>query len=310
MITIAALIFSGLLAALAYGLYNSRRVRFRTLRVGSVVVTGNEPLKELEVLHISDIHSSRKTAHKLAKIESLSEKLWDFVFITGDLIEDDTGIEHVSAALGKLKTRYGKFAVLGNHDYYSYRPRNVNQWFKVVFGNVLKLRKNFCRVANDIERLLEKLDQNGVRVLRNDVVEGVTEQGRSYQVFGIDDPKVGRDNPAALYRYKNFEALRLVLMHSPERLENILPLEPEIVMCGHTHGGQVRVPFFGALYTDSDAPRKGASGFVSIERCRLHISSGFSAGLAFPYRFYSPPEITQLIISQSVCSPPESVKTT
>jgi len=302
LIPITALLICGLLAYFGYGLYNSRRIGFRTLRAGRAVETTPEGVKELNILHLSDIHTTGTTGQRLAAIEAVSGKVWDFVFITGDLIDDDTGIEPVAGALGKLKAKYGKYAVLGNHDYFSFQPENILQWLEILWGNLARVSENGCKIPNDTARLQSSLDRIGVRILRNEVIEGRTDQGCPYQIFGIDDPTTDRDNPSALYDRKQGEALRLVLMHSPQRLESIRPLEPELIMCGHTHGGQIRVPFLGAISTRSDAPRRAASGLVSLAGCSLHISPGVGAGLNFPYRFNSPPEITELVIPQVVAA--------
>ena len=300
------LLFCGLSAVLVCELFSGRRIRFRTLKLGPAVKAEADRLEELRILHLSDIHASGSTDRRLAAVEAMSEKEWDFVFITGDLIEDDSGIEPVAEALGKLKAKYGKFAVLGNHDYFSFQPQNIVQWFKVVLGDMIGSRDITCRVPNDLDRLLDSLEFVGVRVLRNEVEQVVTDRGCLCQIFGMDDPTTDRDNPAALYESKNEEALRLVLMHSPERMESVRPIDPKVVMCGHTHGGQIRIPFFGALFTSSDAPRKAASGLIYLGGCRVHISSGMGAGQVFPYRINSPPEITELLISQAVAAPDRS----
>ncbi|MBN2289967.1 MAG: metallophosphoesterase [Candidatus Glassbacteria bacterium] len=298
MTVIVFLAACSLAAFLLYGLYNSREVRFRTIRLHPAAGSGDGGGPVLKILHLSDIHKGRFTGRGLDSLETLGGKVWDFVFVTGDLIEDDTGIEPAAEAIGKLKARYGKFAVLGNHDYFSLRPRNIAQWFKVIFGDAIENQQSVICVPNDIDRLLEALERSGVRVLRNEVVEGVTEQGIPFQIFGIDDPCTEQDDPAGLYRRKQVEALRLVLIHCPLRLKNVRPIDPEIVMCGHTHGGQVRLPWLGALRTASDAPRRAASGLISLDGCRVHISSGIGAGINFPIRFNSPPEITELLLPQ------------
>ncbi|MEA2062343.1 MAG: metallophosphoesterase [Gemmatimonadota bacterium] len=286
----------GILAFLAYELYNCRRIRFRTLELDLEGEAGDGDSDRLSILHISDIHATARTGRRLAALEALSHKQWDLVFITGDLIENDSGIEPLATVLGRLRARYGKYAVLGNHDYLYCKPKNIVQYFQVLFGSTHNRYSNSCCVENDIPRLVRTFEGHGVRVLGNELAEGVTSQGRPFQIFGIDDFLTGRDDPAALYSRKKDEALRLVLMHSPCRLEDIRPLDPALVLCGHTHGGQVRVPFFGALSTGSDASRRAASGMVELGGCRLHISSGVGAGAVFPWRIYAPPEITEIII--------------
>lgn len=229
----AALLIVAITAFLIYGLLRSRKIRFNSFFFEPKGETYSGSTQPLNILHLSDIHGSRSTVQRLSAVEAMSEKLWDFIFITGDLIEDNTGIGSLADVLGRLKARYGKFAVLGNHDYFHFVPCNIFQWIRVVLGGVFStLLPDDCRMPNDIDHLRSSLESVGVWVLRNEAVEGVTEQGCSYQIFGIDDPVTKRDNPATLYHRKDHKALRLVLIHSLERMEELCPLDPDLVICG------------------------------------------------------------------------------
>jgi len=291
-------ILAALALAVVLEILRNRKVRFRTLRIPSEYAAALNEKAEIGILHISDIHLTSSTLHRLKPLERLAEKQWDFIFITGDLIDDESGIEPVCEALGRLRARYGKYAVLGNHDYICFRARNIFQWFRVLIYPVTGSPPSFC-AKNDIEPLADCLEQNGIKLLRNQLEEGVTESGGKFQIIGIDDPSTERDKPYGLYQFVNEDAFRLVIMHSPRRLQAIHLFKPDLVLCGHTHGGQIRLPFFGALSTHSDASRRESSGLVFLGGCRVHISPGIGSGSVLPIRILSQPEITEIILEQS-----------
>jgi len=297
-LTVAAItILAALTFAVTFDILRNRRIRFRTLRIPARYSAAIDGKTKFRLLHISDIHLTSSTLHRLKPFEKLADTEWDFVMITGDLIDDESGIEPVSRALGRLKARYGKYAVLGNHDYICFCAKNIYQWFRVLTYSLFGKPPSFCP-KNDIERLAACLEQNHITLLRNQLKEGVAEHGVKFQIIGIDDPSTDRDDPACLYSSVNEDAFRLVIMHSPCRLGAISPLKPEIVLCGHTHGGQIRFPVFGALSTHSDASRREPSGLVNLEGCRVHISPGMGSGRIVPFRILSPPEITEIVLEK------------
>ncbi len=284
--------------AVALDIFRNRKIRFRTLRIPSEYSGSSNGKSGFRILHVSDIHLTSSTMQRLKPFENLAETKWDFVLITGDLIDDDSGIEPVCKALGRLEAKYGKYAVLGNHDYICFSAKNFYQWVRILINAFFKLPTSFCS-SNDIEHLAACLKENGITLLQNQLEERVSENGEKFQIIGIDDPSTDRDKPAGLYSSVNEDAFRLVIMHSPCRLRAIRPFKPEIVLCGHTHGGQICFPLFGALSTQSDASRRKSSGLVYLEGCRVHISPGIGAGRIVPFRIFAPPEITEIVLEQS-----------
>ncbi|OGG06730.1 MAG: hypothetical protein A3F83_16210 [Candidatus Glassbacteria bacterium RIFCSPLOWO2_12_FULL_58_11] len=289
-------LFSALALAVVFEMLRNLRIRFRTLNI--LIPSSGEPGRDsrYSILHISDIHLTRDSLSRLEPLRKLAGREWDFILITGDLIDDDSGIAPVCKVLGALKARYGKFAVLGNHDYTAYRARNPWQWLKLLSLTFYPVRFEVFCAPNAIDRLAGTLERNGIRLLRNELAEGWTESGEAYQIFGIDDPSTNKDDPAPLYGSVRENALRLVIMHSPRRVESVKPFQPDLVLCGHTHGGQIRLPFFGAISTHSDAPRRACAGLTNLAGCRMHISPGMGAGRVLPFRILAPPEITEIVL--------------
>ena len=253
--------------------------------------------ESLRILHISDTHLCSSTLKRLEALEFAVDGKWDLVFVTGDLIENDSGIKPITEALSKLDATYGKYAVFGNHDYFGYTCSNPYEWAINILGCFRKQTGDKYGHENDIGALKEHLENDaGVKVLINETIEIETSFGRSIQIFGIDDPSKKRDKAELLYDKVNPEALRIVIMHSPHNLKSIKPLRPEIILCGHTHGGQVRLPFIGPVTSASDAPRDKSAGTVELEGMRVHVSFGLGAGKLFPFRFNSPREITEILL--------------
>jgi uncharacterized protein len=281
---------------LGFEVWRCTKIGFRSLKV-SATDGAKVAFPELRILHLSDIHLTAGRVGMLDRLTFLQRRKWDFVVVTGDLIDDNSGIEPVCRFLERFDTTCGKYAVLGNHDFKSIRAASWASWF-YMFGRVVFMNNGRgLGEANDIARLSRNLAESGVCLLRNEIAEGKLPGGSEFQVFGIDDPTTGRDSPAELYPHKNNAALRVVLTHGPRAIAKLAPLEPELVFCGHTHAGQIRLPVLGAITTRSDADRHRCSGLVQLDGCRLHISPGVSAGRLFPLRMLARPEVTEIVLS-------------
>jgi uncharacterized protein len=280
---------------LGFEAWRCTKIGFRSLKI-PVATAIQESFPELRILHLSDIHLTAGRVGMLDKLAFLQRRKWDFVMVTGDLIDDDSGIEPVCRFLGRFDSSCGKFAVLGNHDFKSIGASSCAAWLYIFARVVLMNNSRNIGETNDIDRLSRTLAENGVRLLRNEATEGKLPEGGEFQVFGIDDPISGLDKPKDLYPQKKSTALRFVLTHGPKAIAKLARLEPELVFCGHTHAGQIRLPGLGAITTRSDADRRNCSGMVQLDGCRLHISPGVNAGRLFSLRFLARPEVTEIIL--------------
>ncbi|MCS7483396.1 metallophosphoesterase [Umezawaea endophytica] len=277
-------------ATLAYAAGIERR--HWTLRQATVPVLapGSSPLR---VLHISDLHMLPGQKSKQRWVAALDELEPDLVVNTGDNLAHMQAVPAVVRALGPLLARPGVF-VFGSNDYFAPRPKNPVRYLlpsaktKRVHGINLPWRD--LRAA-----MVERgwLDLTHVR--RTFQVAGQT-------VFaaGLDDPHLKRD------RYEDIAgpadenaALRLGVTHSPEPrvLDPFAADGYDFVMAGHTHGGQLRVPGYGALVTNCDLDRARARG---VSRWGAHMWLNVSAGLGTspyaPVRFACPPEASLLTL--------------
>lgn len=247
------------------------------------------PLPEIDILHLSDLHLYKGRGEALPFLRKIARQEYDFIFVTGDLIENNSGIPLAAEALKPFRARYGKFAVLGNHDYYHTR-------FEDVFRKTGGLPVNPESKLNDIPRLIDEMANIGVEVLRNERRD-VPLGDNGVTIAGVDDPYVARDDIRATFDGFSKTGPLFVLVHSPEKHPEIAPLNPDMVFSGHTHGGQVCLPFIGPITTRSKAPRRYAKGLLRENGTVFYTSRGVGTGRLTRPRFWCPPEATLFRVS-------------
>jgi predicted MPP superfamily phosphohydrolase len=208
----------------------------------------------------------------------------DLIVATGDLIEDDTGIEPAVNALNSLEARLGRFYVLGSHDYYKSR-------FRSPVGYLSGPREPLRSRPADTARLEAGLQDKGWRALTNRT-EVVDVAGGTIRMAGVDDPFLDRHRTDHIARGST-DVLAIGLTHSPDVVSEFLLAGFELVLAGHTHGGQVRLPF-GAPVTNCSIPSALAGGLHRIGDGWLHVSPGLGTGRYAPIRLGNRPEATLL----------------
>ncbi|RJP31004.1 MAG: hypothetical protein C4527_08690 [Candidatus Omnitrophota bacterium] len=240
-------------------------------------------LPPLTILHLSDFHFYHGRTARVRFLHSLAAEPVDFIFITGDLIDDDSGIDLCLQALRPLQARYGIYCVFGNHDY-------VHIGFRDLFhrtGAPPRRRYHF----NDVNRLMDALRDMGITVLQNERTE-VNVEGTVFTIAGIDDPYLYRDDIAKTFDGYEKENPCFVLVHTPDRYAEISAYHPVMVFSGHTHGGQVCLPFVGPIVTRTTAPRQFTSGLVRMNGSVFHTTRGVGSGRLTRPRLFCPPEVT------------------
>lgn len=223
-----------------------------------VVVASDWHLTENSLWRVTTVDRARRI------VQAINAAQPDVILLPGDFIaaplaelaESALSEREVAQVLGGLKARLGVFAVLGNHDW-----------------------------VNDGATMVTELRQVGIHVLQNDA----TPLGRSaLWVVGVGDHSTGHSKPAAAMRQVPVGAQVLALMHDPASL-TALPSVQGLVVAGHTHGGQVYLPGYGALITRSAAPRQWAYGWVTHGTNRMYVTSGIGVSI-LPVRFNMRPE--------------------
>jgi predicted MPP superfamily phosphohydrolase len=181
-------------------------------------------------------------------------------------------------------------AVLGSNDYWAPRFRNPLTYFT---GPSSRRHRRAGR--NPWRELVEGLEARGWTVLSN-------RRGRvgDVELAGMDDPHIRHDDPGVAVP-PNGEVparLRLGVVHSPYRraLDAFAGNGYDLVLAGHTHGGQVRLPGVGALVTNCDLPRDRVRGLSRWGGSWLHVSAGLGTSKYAPFRFACRPEASLLTV--------------
>lgn len=275
-------------AGLGYAVAETRMFRLRRAEV-PVLAPGSAALK---VLHISDLHLTPAQRLKQEWVRGLAALEPDLVVGTGDFIAHPEAVPALIDCLGDLLAVPGCF-VLGSNDYYAPKAKNPARYLLPdrghrSHGNELPWRD-----------LVAALTGEGWVDLTN-TSDLIKAGEREIELRGIDDSHIGRDEYGFVAGPADPTAdLRLGVMHSPEprNIEAMADDGFELVLAGHTHGGQLRVPRYGALVTNCGLERSRARGLSPWdERTWLHVSAGLGTSPYAPVRFSCPPEATLLTL--------------
>lgn len=253
-----------------------------------VLSPGSTPLR---VLHLSDIHMRPTQRHKQAWLRDLARWDPDLVVNTGDNLSHPKAVPAVVQALGDLLAVPGVF-VFGSNDYFAPKLKSPTKYLTDkdhrVHGNPLPWQD--LRAAFNERGWLDLTHSR-----RDFEVAGLT-----IAAAGVDDPHIGRDRYDAIAGKPSPAAnLSLGVVHAPYTrvLDRFAADGYQLVLAGHTHGGQLCLPFYGALVTNCDLDRsraKGASHWGA--HTALHVSAGIGTSPFAPARFCCRPEATLLTL--------------
>ena len=223
----------------------------------------NEQLQNIKIVFVSDFHVSSSDKKRLDKIiQKINAEKPDIVLSVGDYVNghkhDSTmPIEDIAKSLAQIKSKYGFYTTLGNHD----------GWY----GN---------------DRIKQAFEQNGITVLANGNT-GVNISDKMIYIAGVED--LGTGKPDIKKAVNNTLSPVILLTHNPD----IFPDVPDFVtltLAGHTHGGQIRIPFFGPIKTYSKYGAKYAYGYIAENNKQMIVTKGIGTSI-LPIRFNCMPEI-------------------
>jgi predicted MPP superfamily phosphohydrolase len=237
----------------------------------------------LTLLHLSDLHFVRADDRKARFLSTLPTP--DVTIVTGDFLAEPEGIPAAVEAVRAVRGRLGSWFVLGSNDYFVPQPKNYFDYFR----ESRRRRRVRRGKAHD---LVHELLTDGWEDLSN-TRRLLSLDGLAVELLGLDDAHIGRHDLRVAPR-RDTDRFGIALMHSPDSAAEAAALGYELVLAGHTHGGQVRLPFVGALVTNSDMPRRLVAGPIRLGTALLHTSPGLGTGKYAPFRFWCRPEATIL----------------
>ena len=217
-------------------------------------------IAHFRVVQISDTHCDKKARLEKILVDTIVSLKPDVIVFTGDTINHPSALPLFHSTMTKLKAPLGKFAVTGNWDF--------SRWSNLdLFGGTgfEELRSN--------EKIVHKEG------------ESISLSGVAYEDGKHSFRVVGKLKP---------DIFKLFLYHNPDLIEYFGDIPIDLYLCGHTHGGQVALPFYGALTTLSRHGKRFEAGLYQQGKIQLYVNRGIGldGGIAPRVRFFARPEIT------------------
>ena len=225
------------------------------------------------LLHLTDLHLRGNEAYDRRLVNLIREAAPDLVVLTGDYLDDLRRLPELTRVISQISGCYPVLAVLGDND------------------------------MPEAARIQSALEEGGARVLRNEG-EHLEIKSATLYVAGIDDPRFTSSDLVQALKKRGQEAVPAVLLsHSAEIFPQALANDVDLLLCGHTHSGQVCLPLWGALYTNDRLGRRYASGLLREGQLQIHVSTG--VGWAkLPVRLFCLPEVVRIRLRRGQSSQP------
>jgi predicted MPP superfamily phosphohydrolase len=246
----------------------------------------------IDILHVSDLHAVQERG----RLRSIQRRLLrgltpDILCLTGDGCERAVDVPGLVEILEAARPRLGAFAILGNHEYDA--SDHLRGWRRTLVGTLSPLRsRGRSSGPAEADEIAARLRSAGLTVLRN-AGQRLVVDGRALWVAGCDSAWAGRHDVAAAMAGRRDDEPCLGLIHEPTVAFEGAAAGMELILAGHTHGGQVRLPGLGALITNAGDDRlKSARGLQQVGDAVLHITTGL--GQATALRFGCRPEAVWL----------------
>lgn len=262
-----------IICAALFSYYQNNKLDWNSYTITSQKLAG----AGVKIVQLSDLHSKQFGENQTRLVTKVKAVKPDIITFTGDLVDQKKYNEKAALALMKqLAAIAPTFYVTGNHEYWSGRYEQLEEGLKAANINILHNRK-------------EKLHMNGTTLL----------------IAGVDDPAVSGNDDAALTVEGELKvALEgvteqdfvLLLSHRPELFSLYEKHDIDLVLSGHAHGGQVRIPFVGGLVApDQGFMPKYTAGMFEKNETAMIVNRGLGNSI-IPQRVFNTPEIVEITI--------------
>lgn len=268
--------------------------------------------KPLKVIQLSDLHFGPLTSERLLKkiLRKTQEFQPDLIVLTGDFLcygklYDE---EKMLSFLNNLKASLGVFAILGNHDYeggvvvdqegnYSVgRPSStVLKGIRLLFHKQ-KLTGVVSKLASEAkpnQQLLKVLNKARIELL----VDKTVQVKGLLNLTGLSEYMTGQIDLKSAFANYDKKLPGILLTHNPDSIPQLLDEPSTLLLSGHTHGGQINLPWFRDRFTLMEHPSY-FKGLIRKKEKTVYISRGL--GSVMPFRFFSPPELVCIELSNEV----------
>lgn len=278
-------------ATLGYALIEAQS--FTTRHVEANVLPHQDEV--LRVLHLSDLHITPAQTKKINWVKKLATLEPDLVVVTGDFMAHQLAVPAIAEALEPLLAFNGMF-VMGSNDYWAPQLKNPLRYLD------RNRKPSVSGVALPTQDLVDLLTDAGWIDLNNRQ-EIVDIAGVRIHARGTNDAHINLDNYSRVAGAYESGTFALGVTHAPylRILNQFADDKTDLLLAGHTHGGQICIPFYGALVTNCDLPPNQAKGLSTFERQQqslpMHVSAGVGTSPLTPVRIACRPEATLLTLT-------------
>ncbi|WP_405100629.1 metallophosphoesterase [Oceanobacillus sp. FSL H7-0719] len=230
-----------------------------------------------KIVQFSDTHLGfNYTVKDLKKlVKQINELAPDIIVFTGDLIDDpkqvnDTEEKKIIQALQPLHAPKGKYWIYGNHDHGGYGTEKV---FDIMTQAEFTLLQNSHTV----------IEENNEKLI----------------IAGIDDLMLGKPNLSAALHQTNQDIFTILLAHEPDFADQAVKHAVDVQLSGHSHGGQIRLPIVGHIYSPAFAEKYVLGKYTLKDKLQLFVNGGIGT-TRVPYRLFCKPEIHEYTLQSNL----------
>jgi len=272
-------------------------------------------LAGMKIVHLSDLHWNASFPQMLIKKVVKQIKQWkpDFIFFTGDWIckahlEDADRLQQV---LSSLKAQWGCFSVLGNHDYSSFVTLNSEGDYAIEssqhstaiskgFGRLFYPVRPSGKVDKQVQKvrphseLSKMLEKTPFRILMN-TTHLVPYKNTFVNISGLEEYMTGRLDPKKTFENFDHNYSGILLCHNPDGIPKVESYPGQLILSGHTHGGQMNIPGFWQRFTPMENP-EFKHGLIKRGLKWIYINRGLGSVMSF--RWFARPELTLITLKE------------
>lgn len=272
---IKLIVIIGIIGLLLYGYARYIEPELLVIKEENIYIENLNLSKPLRLVQCSDLHLGEDydMEHLKRVVDKMNALDADIIVFTGDLVDDNRTfkeIEDTKALLSLLEAEYGKYAIMGNHDYGWKGPS--------MYHKIIK--------------------DTGFKLLINENVSIKIDQENSINIIGIDDIIFGEPNIQKAMKGVSEKACNILLCHEPDVADEFQGYPIDLQLSGHSHGGQVSFPLIGAPFTNAYGSKyiRGMYQMPHNARMQLYVNVGIGTSQV-RYRFGCIPELTVFNLS-------------